>query len=164
MVLTAARASEARFAQWDEIDLANRVRVVPADRTKMRREHRIPLSDQATEILTQARILTEGDGLVFPTERSVRNGTPAPMPDSVFNEMMRELGIPGVSHGFRSSFHIWAREQQWGSDAPTEYTLGLIPTSGFEQIQNRSELLEDQRGLLQNWATFLETGESPPLR
>ena len=166
MILTAARSGEARLAQWDEIDLTDRVRTIPGHRTKMAREHRVPLSDRALEVLDQACTLTDGDGMVFPSEGSVRNGTPARMPSTVFNKLMRDLDIPGVPHGFRFSFLNWVTDHQPGWYMTALFSLGIHQGISLERTHNRPTPpipLEDQRNLLQNWATFLETGESPAL-
>ena len=55
IILTATRSGEARLATWDEIDLNNKVWIIPADRMKMEEEHRIPLSDAAVAILQAVR-------------------------------------------------------------------------------------------------------------
>ena len=67
LVLTAARSGEVRLAHWDEIDLEAREWTVPAERTKAHRPHRVPLSGRAVEILSEARTLGGGSGLVFPS-------------------------------------------------------------------------------------------------
>ena len=164
MVLTVARSGEARLAQWDEMDLANRVRLIPAHRTKMGKLHRVPLTDRALEILTQARALTDGEGLVFPSELSVRKGAPAPMPSSVFTKLMQGLEIPGVPHGFRASFWQWAMTEQQDSRVEALSLLGRNFGSEFSLDHFRFRLLESQRLLLQNWSTLIETGESPPFK
>ena len=73
---------------------------------KAKRVHRVPLSDRAMEILTEAYELTGPDGLVFPT---IPGGKA--MSDMTFTVLLRRLGIPAVPHGFRSSFTDWAEER-----------------------------------------------------
>ena len=69
LVLTAARSGEVRLARWDEIDLDAEVWTIPAERMKANREHRVPLSCRAAEILQAARALRNGSKLVFPSPR-----------------------------------------------------------------------------------------------
>ena len=72
LVLTAARAGEVRGATWDEIDLDGATWTIPAERMKARREHRVPLSKQALDVLERARALRSSEGLIFPLESSKR--------------------------------------------------------------------------------------------
>ena len=104
LVLTAARSGEVRLAQWTEIDPAAAVWTVPAERTKANREHRVPLSPCAIEILDAARALADGGGLVFPSPRG------KPLSDMTLSKLLKEQGIEAVPHGFRSSFRDWAAE------------------------------------------------------
>ena len=161
MVLTAARSGEVRRAQWDEIDLEKRVRTVPDSLMKMDKEHKIPLSDRAVEILEQARTLTNGE-LVFPTKRSIQKDDPRPFSDMAFSMLMKRLGFAAVPHGFRSSFKDWTRERQQGSDIPSELALAHFPEDKVKGAYARSDLLETRRRLMQNWDHFLRTGESLP--
>ena len=112
LVLTAARWSEVRWAEWAEIDRDAGVWTVPARRMKANRKHRVPLCGRALEILEMARTLCEGSGpLVF----SRRGGKP--LNDKELRWLVREQGIAAVPHGFRSSFRDWAAEE---TDHPRE--------------------------------------------
>ena len=111
LVLTAARSGEVRLATWDEIDTAGRVWTFPATRMKMNREHRVPLSPQAVEVLDAARSLGDGNPLVFPNRRGNR------IKGTFLSELLRNLDIAAVPHGFRSSFRDWAAEE---TDHPRE--------------------------------------------
>ena len=86
LVLTAARSGEVRAATWDDFDLENRTWTVPAERMKAQREHRVPLSDAALDVLEQARILADGSGLVFPS--SMRPGKS--MSDMTLTKLLRD--------------------------------------------------------------------------
>ena len=66
LALTATRSAEVRLATWDETDTAGRVWTIPAERMKMNREHRVPLTLRALEVLDAARSLADGNLLVFP--------------------------------------------------------------------------------------------------
>ena len=164
MVLCAARSGEVCSAHWSEIDIANGVWKMPATKTKTLKEHLVPLSDPAVEIITEARALTGGEGLVFPSMRSIQRGEPKRLSNTAFAVLMKRLEIPGVPHGMRHSFRNWAWEQQDGSDLAADCSLGLPIVGMREQSLTRFVPLEDQRRLLQNWATFLKTGESPSFK
>ena len=92
-----------------EIDLAGGEWTIPAERMKQRREHRVPLSARAREILAEVREHSVGSERVF---SSVRGRT---LKDFALSGLLRELDIPAVPHGFRSSFRDWAAEC---TDAP----------------------------------------------
>ena len=100
LVLTAARSGEVRKATWDEIDLDGATWTVPAKRMKANREHRVPLSKRALEVLAEAAGLSDGSGLVFPGLRPGR-----PLSENTHAKLLRELGFDAVTHGFRSRIH-----------------------------------------------------------
>lgn len=163
-ILTAARTAEVRFADWSEIDLKKSLRTIPvADMKmrKMRRDFRIPLSDRATNILGEALELSSGTGLVFPNERTRKRGVPKPLSDAAFSTLMKRLGMDASPHGFRSSFKDWATEKQMGSDLPSEFALAHVEGGKAKRAYARTDLLETRRGLMQNWAHFCSTRETP---
>ena len=94
MVLTATRSNEVRGATWDEFD--HDVWTIPASRMKAKREHRVPLSRRALEILEEARKRHDDGGLVF---RGAKGGG---INASMFSGLLRHLGIEGTPHGMRS--------------------------------------------------------------
>ena len=99
LVLTAAKWSEVRWAEWSEIDQENSVWTVPAKRMKSNREHRVPLCGRAVEILDEARKLVEGTSpFLFP------NRVGRQLEEKQLRRMFRKHGIAAVPHGFRSSF------------------------------------------------------------
>ena len=105
LVLTAARSGEVRGAEWAEIDTAEHVWTVPATRTKAKREHRVPLTRRAEQILDAARTLSNGNALVFPSPRGKRFN------DMALSGLLKTLAVPAVPHGFRSTFRDWAAEE-----------------------------------------------------
>ena len=153
LVLTAARSGEARGTTWDEIDLQGKEWRVPAQRMKAGMEHRIPLSKQALNVLSDASALREESGLVFPSP--LRPG--APMSDMTLTKVLRSVGLAdrATVHGFRSSFKNWTLEQTdtaWAvSEAAQAHTLG----NSTEQAYARSDLFERRRTLMQQWADYL---------
>ena len=154
LILTAARSGEVREARWDEIDLDAATWKIPADRTNMKREHRVPLSSRALAVLSETLQLQDGTGLVFPSM------TGRPLADATISKLVRENGIKAVPHGFRSSFRSWAAEL---SDAPrevAELALGHVNPDKVEAAHMRSDLYERRRRLMQEWADYLNC--SPP--
>ena len=105
LILTAARSGEVRLATWDEIDTEAATWTVPAARMKAGLEHRVPLCDRAMAILDEARAIADGSRLIFPGTRAGK-----PLSDMTLSKLMRDLGLDGVPHGFRSSFRDWAAE------------------------------------------------------
>jgi len=149
LVLTACRSGEVRFATWDEIDFASATWTIPAQRMKARREHRVPLSARALEILREARDLADGSGLIFPSQRAraIHGGT--------VSKLIRELGIDAVPHGFRSSFRDWAAEC---TDVPREVcelALAHVNSDRVEAAYRRTDLFDRRRALMEQWSEFV---------
>ena len=139
MVLTAARSGEGRLATWDEMDLDAAVWMVPGARMKAKREHRVPLSGQAVALLHDARRLSVGTGLVFPSPRG------KPLSDMTLSKLLKELGIAAVPHGFRSSFRDWAAEQTNTPREVVEAALAHTVRNPTEAAYARSDLFERRR-------------------
>ena len=153
LVLTAARSGEVRLATWNEIDWRGRRWSVPAERMKARREHQVPLSTRSIEVLRQAEELTDGSGgLVFPGLRG------RPLSDMVFTALLRRLDIPAVAHGFRSSFRDWCIECTDVSWAVGEAALAHNLGTSTEQAYARTDLFDQRRDLMQQWADFVVYG------
>ncbi len=149
LTLTAARSGEVRQAQWREID--GDVWTIPGDRMKTGREHRTPLSRQAMDVLRQARELSDGSGLVFPSQRGKA------LTDSTVSKMVRENGVGCVPHGMRSSFRDWAAEC---SDAPreiAEHCLAHVEGSASELAYRRTDYFERRRILMEQWSDFISS-------
>ena len=151
LVLTACRSGEVRLAQWDEIDLEARQWTIPGERMKAKRPHRVPLSGRALEVLSVARTLAQdGTGLVF---SGMRYGKP--LSDATLSKLLRELGIPAVPHGFRSSFRDWAAEKTNHSREVMEAALAHVVDNQTEAAYARSDLFDHRRKLMDDWAAYL---------
>ena len=110
----------------------------------------MPLADRTLAVLDEARReLLHGDGLVFPSQTGgiQRNGT--------MSDLMRELGIDAVPHGFRSSFRDWAAECTEAPREVCELALAHINNDRTEAAYRRSDLFERRRILMQQWADYL---------
>ena len=151
-VLTAARPGEARHAQWSEINLGVRTWTISPSRMKAEREHRVPLSERAVEVLAEARTLRDGSGLVFPS----RSGRP--LSDMTHTKLLRTLGIDCVPHGFRSSFRDWAAEMTNAPHAVIEAALAHVVSNSTEAAYFRSDLFERRRTLMIQWDEHLRKG------
>jgi len=150
-ILTAARTSEAIGARWPEINLNDKTWVVPAERMKARKEHRVPLSSRAVAILQQVRELRHADdGFLFP---SARHGKA--LSNMAFLMLLRRMGRDDLTaHGFRSSFRDWAAERTNFPAAVAEMALAHAESDKTVAAYNRSDLFERRRRLMQQWATF----------
>ena len=153
LVLTAARSGEARGARWDEVDLQEKVWRIPSVRMKEGKEHRVPLSGQALELLGEATEMRDESGLVFPSP--LKPG--APMSDMTLTKVLRATGLAerATVHGFRSSFKNWTLEQTDTPWAISEAALAHILGNSTEQAYARSDLFERRRTLMQQWADYL---------
>ena len=155
LVLAAARAGEIRGATWAEIDVEATTWTVPAERMKTRREHRIPLSDRALAILSEARKLGDGDGLIFPNRISGK-----PLSNMAFTELLRRLKFEAVPHGFRSSFKDWTISETATPWAVGEAALAHNLGNSIESAYARTDLFDKRRALMQLWADFAQSGRS----
>jgi integrase len=103
-VLTAVRSGEAMGLRWSEIDLEAKLWVIPRERMKRNREHRVPLSDRCVEILRKVEPLKVGpDSFVFPGTKIGR-----PLSAMALEMLLRRMKLPVTVHGFRSTFRDWA--------------------------------------------------------
>ena len=149
LVLTAARSGEVRRATWDEFDVGGRVWTVPATRTKMSREHRVPLSRPVLEVLDAARTLGDGNPFVFP------NRWGNAIKDTFLSEQLKRLDIAAVPHGFRSSFRDWAAEETDHPREVVEAALAHVVRNPVEAAYARSDLFERRRLLMDEWAAYI---------
>ena len=152
LVLTATRSGEVRGAAWTEIDLNDGVWTIPAGRSKTNREHRIPLSRRALEILEDARALGRGSPLVFPSLRG------RPLDGTAFTRMLKRLEINAVPHGFRSSFRDWAAEETDYPREVAEAALAHVVRNQVEAAYRRTDLFDRRRRLMADWADYLPDG------
>jgi len=149
LILTAARSGEVRGARWSEVDVGTATWTVPAERMKAGREHRVPLSPRAMELL-QALPTFEGTDLIFP---GVRGG---PLSDMSLSAVTRRMKVDAVPHGFRSSFRDWAAESTAYPREVAEAALAHTIPDEVEAAYRRSDLFGKRRKLMAEWAAFLD--------
>lgn len=155
LVLTACRSGEVRGAQWSEVDIDAATWTIPADRMKAKAEHRVPLSSRCLEVLDESKRLV---GLIAPVPTGdllFPSITGRVLSDSTVSKLLRELGIPAVPHGFRSSFRDWAAEQTNTPHAVMEAALAHVVRNQAEAAYARSDLFDRRRGLMERWAAHV---------
>ena len=175
IVLTACRTKEARLATWWELDRENNIWKIPAERMKSNREHLIPLSLQARYILQEAYKLVKRP--MTDSLRRLDQVKPGPKPkvvidcrpithwffpgeqhnnlgDQTLQKMIRRLGIDTDMHGYRASFKTWCSENRIDREL-SELSLAHTYGSATEQAYNRTDLLEQRREVMQQWADYI---------
>ena len=153
LVLTAGRSGEARLARWDEIDFETATWTVPPNRMKAGRQHRVPLSDRALKLLHEALRIADGSGLVFPTASYGR-----PLSQSTLSKLLRDLSIPCVPHGFRTSFRTWCGEAAVPREV-AEAALAHVVRNKAEAAYARGDLLERRRPVMESWSRHVNVSE-----
>lgn len=149
-ILTATRTSETLKAKWAEIDIENRLWIIPANRTKGNREFRVPLSGPALDILKVMASIRLND-FVFPGLKPNR-----PLSNMAMLQLLRRMDVNGVTHGMRASFKTWAHETQPFATDIVEACLSHVTGSKVEQAYQRSDILEKRRAVMDAWAAFLK--------
>jgi len=145
-ILAASRSGEARLAKWEEIQ--GDVWVIPAERMKMKREHRVPITPTMREILTLAEDFKTNEW-IFP---SVRKGVA--LSDMALTSILRRLR-PGITaHGFRSTFRDWAAETTEYANEVLEMCLAHAVASSVEKAYRRGDLLDRRREVMDAWGKY----------
>jgi integrase len=161
LILTATRTGEVLNAKWDEIDLDTRIWTIPEVRMKARREHRVPLSEEAITILSGLSRIA-GNHHVFPGSRYGR-----PLSNMALLQLMRGMGYgvdgangPYVPHGFRSSFRDWSGEVSSYPRDVAEMALAHVIENKVEAAYRRGDLFQKRAKMMEAWATYLFTPNS----
>lgn len=153
IVLTAARSGEVRNAVWEEIDAKTKTWVIPKGRMKAGREHSVPLSPAAWEILQRARARwpknTEPSRLIFPGEKNKA------ISDMTLTQLLRRMQQPYTVHGFRASFRTWGAEIAHYEHDMLEIALSHIVGDATVRAYHRSDMVEKRRKLMNDWAIYL---------
>ena len=147
LVLTAARSGEARGAKWADIDAGAAIWTVPAKHMKTGREHRVPLSSRALEVLAQARRRCNGSDLAFPSR------TGRKLTGNTLSLLCRRLKIAAVPHGFRSSFRDWCAERGVSREVAESALAHAV--KGVEGAYLRSDLFERRRKVMEAWGNYV---------
>lgn len=153
LMLTATRPGEVRGARWAEFDLDAALWIIPAERMKMRTEHRVPLSRQALDVLRIMVGLSGGRDLVFPSPFYPSK----PLSENTFNSALARMGFKNAAtaHGFRALFSTVANETGWNPDV-IERQLAHKERNGVRAAYHRSTYMQDRERLMQWWADYLD--------
>jgi integrase len=144
-ILTAARRGEVLGARWDELK-PNNMWVVPKERMKAGKEHRVPLSADAVAIIDKMRANRKSD-FVFPGTQAGR-----PLAHNAMAKELIRLGSEVTSHGFRSSFRDWARETTEHAREACELALAHNVGTAVEEAYARGPMVAKRRELMEDWA------------
>jgi integrase len=150
-ILTACRSGEIRLAAWAEFDLDAALWVIPAERMKAKREHRVPLSAAALALLQTMPRMGE---LVFP---GVKSGKP--LSDMSLSAVLRRMNRDDITvHGFRSTFRDWCAESVANAfpREVCEHALAHSLPDRVEAAYRRGDLIEKRTLLMQAWADYCD--------
>jgi integrase len=152
LILTATRTGEVIGARWDEVDLGEKIWVVPAARMKAGREHRVPLSGAAAGILEEMKKIRESD-FVFPGGKRGK-----PLSNMAMLAVLKRIGRSDLTaHGFRSSFRDWAAERTNFQREVAEMALAHTVGDKVEAAYRRGDLFQKRRQMMDGWARFCGT-------
>jgi integrase len=155
LILTAVRSNEIRAAKWSEFDIANKTWIIPAQRMKARREHRVPLSDRAVAILSELAKTRRSDFLL-PSYDSSQHGS-----HELLRYVLQRLGRGQyTAHGFRSSFADFARERTAAQHEVVELSLAHTIGSAVVRAYSRTDLFQKRAAFMEAWANFCSTPTS----
>jgi integrase len=149
-ILTAARSGEVLGARWEELDLERGVWTVPPNRMKAGREHRVPLSRRALNIMNA--MVRVGD-FVFVGQKAG-----SPLSVMALEMVLRRMKIDDATvHGFRSAFRDWAAECTNFPNEVCEAALAHVIENRAEAAYRRGDLFEKRRKLMEAWGTYCTT-------
>ena len=165
IVLTAARSGEVRFAVWEEINLEERMWIIPKERMKAGRAHTVPLSEAAMSVLARSKelqpeLFTEKKkpvGLIFP------NVNGSAISDMTFTQVLRRMKVDHTMHGFRASFRTWGAATTTYEHEMLEFALAHVVGDKTVQAYLRSDMVEKRHQLMKDWADYIKSKEDVPL-
>jgi integrase len=152
-ILCATRTNETLGARWKEFDLANRVWTVPAERMKMKVEHRIPLSDAAFEILAAQLGQSKGrpDDFVFPGQKRGQ-----PRSQMAMTMVLRRMKMGHITvHGMRSAFRDYMGDMTDHAEAVVELALAHQVGDTTVRAYRRKRAFEKRRSVMADWARYV---------
>jgi len=150
---TMTRPSEASGAKWEEINWDEKIWTIPAERMKKRREHRIPLTEQALELLEVIKPISGHREYIFPSDRDPKK----PCNSQTANMALKRMGFAGrlVSHGLRSLASTTLNEQGFDRDL-IESALAHVDDNQVRSAYNRTDYLERRRPMMGWWSGHIE--------
>lgn len=150
------RPGELRHAEWGEIDLEGALWTIPAEKAKMRKPHRVPLSRQAVALFRELHEATGPTGYVFPSIRTRAR----PMSENTINAGLRRLGYASdemTAHGFRAMASTLLNESgRWHPDA-IERALAHGDADKVRAAYHRGAHWQERLEMAQWWSDHLDT-------
>lgn len=148
------RPSELREAVWSEFDLNARLWTIPPERMKRRREHVIPLPDQAVTLLKELQQYSEASPYLFPSRK--RNSKSPVLSDMTFTQALRRLGYEGrqTPHGFRHIASTLLNSKGFNENH-IEAALSHVK-EGVAGVYNKAAYLDDRKTMMQWYADHLD--------
>ncbi|TAW19910.1 DUF4102 domain-containing protein [Rhizobium ruizarguesonis] len=150
-----ARPGETRSMAWSELDLENAIWTIPAAKAKMRREHHVPLSRQAVEVIKYMKELFADKPQVFPSMMSGK----MLLSENSMNSALRRMGVgedEHTAHGFRSSASSILNESGAFSPDAIEAQLAHLDTREVRRVYNRATYWSERVKMMQWWADMLD--------
>jgi len=148
-ILTAARTGEVIGGKWNEVDLEKAIWTIPASRMKAGKEHRVPLSPRAVEILKSTQGLRKE--WLFPATKGGR------MSGMAMSMLLRRMKVDVTVHGFRSGFRDWSAECTGYAHEVAEMALAHTIENKVERAYRRGDLFDKRRRLMDDWANYCAT-------
>jgi len=154
----AVRPANIRFAEWDEIDFENALWKIPASKMKTNKDHIVPLSTRAMEILQEVYSFSSDAKYIFHSPRS-KTST---MSDASMINALRRMGYSKdeiVVHSFRAMFSTICNEHEFAREEVIEVQLAHSVGSKSSRTYNRAKYLPERRELMQRWSDFLDSSK-----
>lgn len=166
-ILTACRSGEIFGAKWHEIDFKNKVWVIPKERMKAEKEHRVPLSKEAINLLESIQAYTQLQDFIFPAPRNgqmLSDMSLTTLIKRMHEQKAKEDGLGYIdpkqnrvitTHGFRSTFRDWSADKTDYPREVCEHVLAHKLPDEVEAAYLRGAYLEKRKGLMEDWAIYI---------
>jgi integrase len=167
-ILTACRSGEIFGATWQEIDFESKVWIIPKERMKAEKEHRVPLSEPAIELLKSIQVHTESQGYIFPAPRGggmLSDMSLTALIKRMHEQKLKENGLGYIdpkqnrvitTHGFRSTFRDWSADKTDYPREVCEHVLAHKLPDEVEAAYLRGAYLEKRKSLMTDWAEYCD--------
>ncbi|MNG46454.1 Prophage CP4-57 integrase [compost metagenome] len=166
-ILTASRSGEIFGAKWQEIDFKNKVWIIPKERMKADREHRVPLSNEALTLLESIHLYAHPQDFIFPAPRNgsmLSDMSLTTLIKRTHEQKLKENGLGYIdpkqnrvitTHGFRSTFRDWSADKTNYPREVCEHVLAHKLPDEVEAAYLRGAYLEKRKDLMADWAGFV---------
>lgn len=155
MVLTFTRKKELSHAEWREFDLEKKMWIIPPERMKMKKEHYVPLSAQALEILQELKEMKGSREYVFPSLHKPRQ----PMHEDTILRALYKLGHKGTAtiHGFRALAMTTIMEELGYRYEVPNLQLAHSKGDAIRKAYDRTEFMPERTKMMQQWADYVDS-------